>query len=109
MHNQLPRLGCRGGYVADRHFTQGAQLKPKPKFTVATLLLFTALVAGGISHVKTSRELSHVRSELTTLRNDLAVLDVNDESQIHAIALPTYGPMQWRWRIQLPDEGLMLS
>ncbi len=80
-------------------------MKPKPKFTVATLLLFTALIAGGISHVKTSRELSYVRSELTTLRNDLAVLEVNDESQIHAIALPTYGPMQWRWRIQLPDEG----
>jgi hypothetical protein len=80
-------------------------VKPKPKFTITTLLLLTALIAVGLSHCKTSRELSHVRSELTALRNDLAVLDVKDESQIHAIALPTYGPMQWRWRVQLPDEG----
>lgn len=80
-------------------------MKRKPTFTIATLLLATTLVAAAISHVNTSRELARVKSELTTLRNELAVLDVTDDSQIHAIALPTYGPMQWRWRIQLPDKG----
>ena len=53
----------------------------------------------------TSRELTRVRSELTSLRNDRAELDVSDNDRIYAIALPTYGHMQWRWRIQLPAKG----
>ena len=58
-----------------------------------------------MSHVMTSRELMRVRSELTSLRNDRAELDVTGNDRIYAIALPTYGHMQWRWRIQLPAKG----
>lgn len=69
------------------------------------MLLLTALIAVTISHVQTSSHLSRVKAELTALRNDVTVLDADDESMIHAIALPTYGPMQWRWKIQLPKDG----
>ena len=81
-------------------------LKQKPTFTIATLLLLTALIAVSISHFDTLRELARVKAELTALRNDLAVLDTSDDDQIYATALPTYGPMHWRWRIQLPATGV---
>ena len=68
-------------------------------------MLITALIAGSISHIRTSRELVRVKSELTNLRNELAELDVSNDDRIYAIALPTYGHMQWRWRIQLPASG----
>lgn len=69
------------------------------------MLLLTALIAVTISHLQTSSQLSRVKAELTALRNDVTVLDADDDSRIHAIALPTYGPMQWRWKIQLPRDG----
>lgn len=65
----------------------------------------TALIAVVVSHVRTSTELARVRSQLTALRNDLTLLDADDVSMIHAISLPTYGPLQWRWKIQLPRNG----
>ncbi|QDT04910.1 hypothetical protein K227x_33070 [Rubripirellula lacrimiformis] len=69
------------------------------------MLLLTGLIAIAISHLRTSTELAHVQSELTQLRNDSTILDADDDSMIHAIALPTYGPLQWRWKIQLPRDG----
>lgn len=79
--------------------------KRKLRFTLATLLVFTAIIAGGLSHVRTSLELRRVKEELTTARNELAYLDTDDTDHIYAVSLPTYGSMQWRWRIQLPEGG----
>lgn len=76
-----------------------------PRFRVFTLLLLTTLAAVCISHYRTWQELEEVRAQLASLRNDVLVLDISDTNQIHAIALPTYGDMQWRWRIQLPEKG----
>lgn len=76
-----------------------------PRFTIATTLLLTAIVAISISHLRTSTELARVKSDLRVLRNDLIILDADDDSMIHAIALPTYGQMQWRWKVQLPRDG----
>lgn len=50
-------------------------------------------------------QLSAVRSELAVLRNDLSVLDIADDRDLHAIALPTFGDLQWRWRVQVPTSG----
>lgn len=67
--------------------------------------MLTALTALGVSYVRTWRELAQVRRELSTARNELAYIDAADKSHIYAVALPTFGPMQWRWRIQLPRKG----
>ena len=76
-----------------------------PRFSITTLLLVTALISCAISHFLVSRKLADAESELTTLRNDALVLDADDNSLIQVIALPTYGPLQWRWKVQLPLEG----
>lgn len=77
----------------------------RPRFSIATLLLVTAIIAIGLSHIRTSQELGRVQRELTTARNELAYLNTEDTDQIYAVSLPTFGPLQWRWRIQLPDTG----
>jgi len=77
----------------------------RPRFSILTLLILTALVAVVLSHIQTSRELSRVRQNLTTARNELSYIDADDGSKIYAVALPTFGPTQWRWRIQLPATG----
>jgi hypothetical protein len=76
-----------------------------PRFTLLTLLLFTTIVAGAISHLLTSRELARVKRALALVRKDLNYIDSASANDICAVALPTYGPMQWRWRIQLPTTG----
>ena len=77
----------------------------RPSFSISTLLLVTALMACSISHFLTSRKLADTKAALTALRNDSLVLDADDDARIHVIALPTYGPLQWRWKMQLPTEG----
>ena len=77
----------------------------RPTFSITTLLLVTALIACSISHFLTSRKLTDTKAALTALRNDSLVLDADDDALIHVIALPTYGPLQWRWKMQLPTEG----
>lgn len=52
-----------------------------------------------------SIELRRVKEELTVARKELSYLDTNGTEEIYAVALPTFEPMQWRWRIQLPNEG----
>lgn len=76
-----------------------------PRFSLLTLLFITTIVAGAISHFLTSRELARVKRELSLVRKDLNYIDSDSPNDIYAVALPTYGPMQWRWRIQLPTAG----
>ena len=75
------------------------------RFSVATLLLVIALIACLVSHAFVSQELATTKRSLTALRNDTLMLDADDDSSIYALALPTYGDLQWRWKIQLPDDG----
>ena len=77
----------------------------KFRFSVSTLLLAVALSACILSHIFVSRELAATREHLTNLRNDALILDVDDDSLIYALALPNYGDLQWRWKIQLPTDG----
>lgn len=76
-----------------------------PRFSIATLLLATAVIACAVSHFIVSRKLADAKDALTALRNDALVLDADDSSLIHVIALPTYGQLQWRWKVQLPLDG----
>lgn len=78
---------------------------PRPKFSILVLILLTAVVCLGISHFNVSRINARLQSELSELRAQIGLLHTVDDVQIYATALPTYGPLQWRWRVQLPKEG----
>ncbi len=78
---------------------------PRPKFSLFALVLLTAVVCLGISHFSVSRRNARLESELSELRSQMGLLQAADDGQIYATALPTYGPLQWRWRVQLPIEG----
>ena len=52
-----------------------------------------------------SRELAKTKRDLSELRKDALMLEITDASQIHAVSLPTYGELQWRWKIHLPTDG----
>jgi hypothetical protein len=72
------------------------------RFSLMSLMLFAALVCVSISHFRTSWSLDKTQVALRTANNELGYLTIDDPKQICAIALPTFGPMQWRWRLHLP-------
>lgn len=74
------------------------------RFSIASVLLASALVVVSISHVHTSRELERTRDSLRTAQSELGILTVDDPSLLHAISLPSPNRSQWRWRIQLPER-----
>lgn len=84
------------------HATADQRTSPRIRFSLVSLLLTTAVIAVSISHIQTSRRLAVTQSALTTAQNELGVLTIEDVNDVHAIALPSPGGMQWRWRIQLP-------
>ena len=75
------------------------------RFSILNLVLLTSLIALSLSQFNMSNKLRSVQQELTTARKELAYLDVTSTKNVYAVALPTFEPMQWRWRIQLPDDG----
>ena len=77
--------------------------KPSWRFSMGTMLLVIALLATIASHVHTSLKLRRAEHEAASLRNELGYLTISDPDQIHALALPTFEGMQWRWRIHLPS------
>lgn len=85
------------------HVTADQRTGPRIRFSLITLLVTTALVAISISHIRTSRRLAATQSALRIAQNELGLLTIEDAKDIHAIALPSPGGMQWRWRIQLPE------
>ncbi len=48
---------------------------------------------------KQARDLRGLKQTL----GDAGYLDVTDESKYHAIAVPTYDDLTWRWRVWLPE------
>lgn len=77
-------------------------MKKRIRFSITTLLLLTALVAVLVSHFRISAELALTRSKLAAANDDLRQLNIDDDSLVHAVLLPTFGPRQWRWRVFLP-------
>ena len=81
------------------------ELQKSSRFSITFLLVLTALIAAVVSHVMVSSELAKTKADLTALRNEVLVLDVVDDSLMHVVSLPTYGDLQWRWKVQLPADG----
>ncbi len=67
------------------------------------LLAILTCFAIGISHVITSFRLARSNAELTTLRDRLALIDVDDTDQIAARRLPTSEQFVSRWAVRLPN------
>jgi hypothetical protein len=78
-------------------------LPRRARFSLLSLLLFTALVCLGISHFQTSRKLQETQQALAVANSELGSLTVEDQGRYAALSLPTFGPMQWRWRLHLPQ------
>ena len=74
------------------------------RFSIASVLLASALLVISISHLNTSRELQRTRDSLRNAQSELGILTVDDPSLVHALSLPSANRSQWRWRIQLPKR-----
>ena len=74
------------------------------RFSLASLLLFAAVVALGTALLVTTSHLKAARAELSKLRNEIRILDPTEPEKMRAIEIPSFGRNQWRWRIKLPDS-----
>jgi hypothetical protein len=66
------------------------------------MLLLTALVACGITIWQLWREVVPMRAEVANLRQDAGILTIDDDTQVHAIRVPTDHEHVWKWRVFVP-------
>lgn len=81
-----------------------ADPKPKrrPRVSLLSLFLLTALVATSITTVMLWREVGPLRSEVSRLRVETGQLTVTDPKRIYAVAIDTMEPDSWKWRVYWP-------
>jgi heme/copper-type cytochrome/quinol oxidase subunit 2 len=72
------------------------------RFSLRTLLLVTVIAALSVTVWKLYAELRPMREEMRRLRNEVGHLSIEDETKVHAIAVPTDG-VTWKWRIWIPE------
>jgi len=65
--------------------------------------MFIAIVALAISHLQLSSRLRSTTARLDRARTELRQLAVRDPDAISVISLPTSEPLEWRWRVYLPQ------
>jgi hypothetical protein len=79
-----------------------------PRFSLRHALSLVAIIAFCLSigtSIRQFRENRLLRQENTSLRNEVGklTLEPGHEQQLHAIAIPSYEKLTWRWRIKVPD------
>jgi hypothetical protein len=74
------------------------------RFSLATLLLVTTVIALSVALFNATSALTKARSELSKLRNEIRTLDPLETDKMRAIEIPAFGQNQWRWKIDLPDD-----
>jgi hypothetical protein len=77
----------------------------RPRFSLLTALLLTALVAAGIVIWQLYAELVPLRAENRRLRDEVGELSIEDETKFHAVAVRTDDDLTWKWRIWIPQGG----
>ena len=77
-------------------------VKLTPRFSLLGFLLTVTALCLGISHWNTSRKLATSEIELRRLRDEVGYISVDDNEKFHAIALETFNPNTWRWRLFVP-------
>src|SRR3954470_7646684 len=71
-------------------------------FSLRTMLLVGVVIVLAISHITTTGRLHQATKENRKLRAELGYLEITDQSQIHAIQVPSVESMFWKWRLHLP-------
>lgn len=77
----------------------------RPRISLLSLLLLTALVACGLVITLQARELGPLRREVQQLRDEVGSLVILDDSVPHALKIDipdTATRKEWRWRIWCP-------
>lgn len=79
-----------------------ARTNRRPRVSLLSLLLLTALTVTSLTTVVLWQEVSPLRSEVRRLRLEAGVLRVEDRKLVHAIGAETYVTKAWKWRVWVP-------
>ena len=74
----------------------------KLRFSLLGLVAFVTILALGLSHLLTTRELSQAQHQLSIYRTELGQLNISQEGRIHWASVRTIEPHHWKWRIYVP-------
>jgi hypothetical protein len=74
----------------------------KPRFSIRTLLVVTAFIACGITIWQLQRVVGPLKAEVKRLRDEVGVLNIEDETKVHAIQVRTNDELRWKWRLWIP-------
>ena len=80
---------------------------PKPKrtrFTIRGLLIAVIIVAMSLALGLAYRELIPLRREVKRLRDQAGILTIEENSKLNAIAIETYTPIAWKWKVWIPAD-----
>jgi hypothetical protein len=75
---------------------------PRPRISILTSLLLITIAGMAIVIVQLWREVGPLRKEVRMLRDETGRLSIEDESKLHAIAVPSDDDLTWKWRIWIP-------
>lgn len=73
------------------------------KYSLATLLLLTVVVALGLSHVLLWRQLSLARAEVRSVRRKFGYIRVDDASKIYVAQIAEFEGVGDAYRLRFPD------
>lgn len=78
-------------------------MKPRLRFSLLNLLLFTAILALSTTVVLLWREVKPLRDEVRRLRDEVGELNVQDPTKTCAIEVETDNRLVWKWRVWVPE------
>jgi hypothetical protein len=85
---------------------------PRIRFSLRTFFLFlffACLIGSNIFTASRNKRLNQELNEKTQLidklQAELGHLVITDPKKLHAVAIPTYEALTWRWRLHVPTEG----
>lgn len=74
------------------------------KISVLNLVLIIAVLASSIGTFGYMLEMTHLKAELKSLRQEAGYLSVEDRTKIHAVRIQTFHENVWSYRIFLPTN-----
>ncbi len=71
--------------------------------SLLTALLLITITGMAIKIVQLRLEVDPLRRDLRILRKAIGQLSIEDESKLHAMAVPTLQDLTWSWRVWIPQ------
>jgi hypothetical protein len=71
--------------------------------SLLTAMLLITIAGMAIKIVQLRLEIDPLRRDLHMLRKAIGQLSIDDESKVHAIAVPSHDSLTWRWRVWIPQ------